>query len=39
MDSGAADPYLQDIQRVAAVLEVAYQAAERGVRLPIPDGA
>src|SRR5437016_3987647 len=33
MDSGAADPYLQDIQRVAAVLEVAYQAAERGVRL------
>src|SRR5207245_644372 len=38
MDSRAADPYLQDIQRVAAVLEVAYQAAERGVRLPIPDG-
>ena len=39
MDSRTADPYLQDIQRVAAVLEVAYQAAERGVRLPIPDGA
>ena len=36
MDSGLADPHLQDIQRVAAVLEVAYQAAESGRKLPIP---
>src|SRR3989454_12709004 len=39
MDSGAADPYLQALQRVAAVLEGAYQAAERGARLPIPGAA
>src|SRR5437879_13548971 len=39
LDSGAAVPYLQAIQRVAAVLEVGYSAVEGGVRLRIRDGA
>lgn len=34
----AAVPYLDDIRRVATVVEHAYQAAQRGCRVAIPDG-
>ncbi len=35
LDGGAADGYLDDIRRVAAVLEAAYEAAATGRRLPL----
>ena len=34
----AAVPYIDDIRRVATVVEHAYQAAQRGCRVAIPDG-
>ncbi|HYS21899.1 MAG TPA: Gfo/Idh/MocA family oxidoreductase [Gemmatimonadales bacterium] len=37
LDRGAADEYLQDIRRVAAVLEAAYEAAATGRRLPLAE--
>jgi predicted dehydrogenase len=35
LDRGVADEYLDDIRRVAAVLEAAYEAAATGRRLPL----
>jgi predicted dehydrogenase len=37
LDRGAADEYLEDIRRVAAVLEAAYEAAATGRRLPLAE--
>ena len=39
LDHGAApDPYLEDIRRVATVVEHAYEAARTGCKVAIPDG-
>ena len=40
LDHGAApDPYLEDIRRVASVVEHAYEAARTGCKVAISDGA